>query len=137
MHRVMDELVEEMQLDAEVRDISYETGEAAEIASRFGLVPGTAKDVARAAGIRLDKRKINRLIQEPPSSHELTRAADGIAAKWSPELDAELEECEAKARESGILMTPVLLIDGELVHWGHMPLRAELEQWLRSRAGAG
>jgi len=54
------------------------------------------------------------------------RAADS----WSVELDRILAPCERAAEDAGYLMTPVLVVDGKVVHHGSVPAQQDVKEWL-------
>lgn len=45
-------------------------------------------------------------------------------------LDNWLRDFENKAEEAGILMTPVLIINGEIKHQGSVAALSQIEEWL-------
>ncbi len=80
--------------------ISYDSDEA----QQLGRV-GTAHDIADWSDMQMDWGRIRDIV------------ADG----WSHELDDFLMPCKVKADELGWLMTPVLVIDDEIVFSGFVP----------------
>jgi hypothetical protein len=121
--------VKEYHLDAKVNHLSYADIEAVEIARSFGLEPGTAKEVANKANQNLDQEKINEIIQDTSLSKN-TEFKEINDCNWSMELDEFLKPYQQMASELGILMTPVLIINGELKHNGSVPKLAQIEEWL-------
>lgn len=51
---IVTQISETMGLRADIRHISYTSDEAAQYADSVGLVPGTAKDVEKKAGIEIN-----------------------------------------------------------------------------------
>ena len=51
------------------------------------------------------------------------------ADTWTPALDAMLEPCRAAAASVGYLMTPVVVVDGDVRHHGSVPSLRQLEAW--------
>jgi hypothetical protein len=112
-----------------VRHCAYDSEEAAAVGRRFGRWVGTAKHVAEQACIAMDWDAVRGLIDNSRSPEAPTSRP---AEAWTPELDAMLDACRAAADEAGFLMTPVLLVHGEVKHHGSVPRRAQIELWLRS-----
>ena len=59
---------------------------------------------------------------------ELSRPAE----MWTPALDAFLEPCRAAADRAGFLMTPILVLNGEVKHHGSVPTVEQIRDWLAS-----
>ena len=123
-----------MEIFGEIHHIAYTSEKAQEIALSFGLTPGTAKDVARVAGRPLD-------LADPLSMDDTLDEAD--YANFPKELldlhqmmkevailDHRLRPFEHIALDYGIMMTPVLLINGEVKHQGSVPPLTAIDQWL-------
>lgn len=123
---VFSDKIKKMGLDAELIHLGFNDQEAIDIAAKFGLQPGTSGMVAQILNKPMDPtRKFDpddELIYNEEYSNYLTN--------WSYELDESLREYELKAREVGILMTPTVLINGELKHSGSVPRLAVIEEWL-------
>lgn len=49
---------------------------------------------------------------------------------WSAELDDALKLFENRSNEVGIMMTPVLVINGEIKHQGSVPALEDIDSWL-------
>lgn len=127
---LVSETAGELHVAVSIDHISYETEQAVRIGRGINMTVGTAKHVASAAGITVDWMAVHRIIENPPSPQRLCRDPGGIASKWSPELDEMLGPCEEAAFAAGVLMTPVLIIDGEIVHSGSVPAREQVGDWL-------
>jgi hypothetical protein len=128
---MVQDIVEEMQLDVPVRHIAYTTIEAHQIAAKSGLLPGTAKDVAKRVASGVDWDRVYALTQQPSQGLDQTSCCGSPAQNWSPALDEALRPCEEKSGEAGILMTPVLVINGEKIHSGSVPGRLQVAEWIR------
>ena len=57
------------------------------------------------------------------------------ATQWSPALDEALRPCEQIAYETGIMMTPVLVLGGRLLHQGSVPERRKVREWIQAYFG--
>ena len=120
-------LVAEIQsfgTDAEVRHIAYTSEEAFLIARELDLEPGTAKEVAKKIGQTIDLDSPN-TIEIPPvlwDDHKykglshLKNLFDQVNI-----LDNRLRVYEDAAEENGILMTPVFMINGDVIYKGSVP----------------
>ena len=118
------DIVNDLPLSVPVRHVEYTSDEARQLAKAEGLVPGTAKDVAKRLGIAMDWPAIFNMIETAglsDSNSGLTQCCPTAAAKWTPELDDALRPCEVQALEAGIMMTPVLVINGKPIHQGSVP----------------
>lgn len=126
---IIDEKVKEFQLDAEVRHLAYSDMEAKELAQSFGLQAGTAKDVSGRIHLEIDGQRIsdakNNKIIHPDFEFESYNDCN-----WTFELDEVLRPFEHQAKEAGIMMTPVLIINGELKHQGSVPGLRKINKWL-------
>ncbi|NDL67526.1 thioredoxin family protein [Anaerotalea alkaliphila] len=130
---VVSEKVKDMELDAEVRHMAYSSEEAVAIAKKAGLTPGTAKDVARILDRKVDlhdkeaERDLETLDLTGLEPH-LQPLAQLMREVWI--LDHRLRFFENKAQEAGILMTPVLVVNGKILHQGSMPGLDKIGAWL-------
>ncbi len=127
--KVMDAKVKELQIDADVRHVTYTDAEARQFAQSIGLETGTAKDVSRKIRQEIDSDKISALLNNRIINPDC-EFNDYNDCNWSFELDELLRPFENKAREAGILMTPILIINGELKHQGSVPGLNKINEWL-------
>ena len=100
LHGITIEAVHELSVQADVKKIACSSDEA----QRFGRT-GNAHDIAQWAGLEIDWDAVRRL----------------ASVGWSQALDDLLMPCKEKADAEGWLMTPVLLIDGQVVCAGYVP----------------
>jgi small redox-active disulfide protein 2 len=128
------ELVNELDLPIMIRHLVYTDDEARQFAASLGLKPGTAKEVAKEAGIEIDWDEVYRIIDAPgapggqPSEETCCPMRPG--AKWTPALDLALRPCEERALSVGVMMTPVLVMAGSICHQGSVPSRAQVRKWI-------
>ena len=127
--KVMDEKIKEMQIDATVRHIAYTDTEAKQFAQSIGMEAGTAKDVSRRIHLEIDSQKISAVLNNKTENPDC-EFREYNNCNWSFELDELLRPFENKAKEVGILMTPVLIINGKLKHQGSVPPMAKINEWL-------
>jgi hypothetical protein len=119
-----------MGVPVNVRHLIYSDSDAREFAEAIGKETGTAKDVAAKAKIDMDWDHVYSVAKDPPSQPEDIDEVDGIARLWSPEMDDALRTCEEKADSVSTLMTPILVVDGEVKHHGSVPSLRKLRLWL-------
>lgn len=122
--------VHEMGLDAEFIPLVYTSKEAEAIAQPQGLSPGTAKAVAEVLGVAVDSEAFTRFEENFKPNPESPYFAYNDC-RWSVEMDELLRPLENHAIEAGIMMTPVLVIDGTIKHQGSVPYMSDIIHWLR------
>ena len=110
-----------------LRHCSFDSPEAAELGLKLGRKVGTAKHIAMEAGIPMDWDAVYSLIdQNKPAARSVSRPADS----WTPDLDGMLEPCRKAAEAAGYLMTPILVVNGKVVHHGNLPSKHQIQEWL-------
>jgi len=93
----------------EIKKISLHSEEA----KQYGKIV-TPHDIGELTGLTVDENKIREL-----------------AKTWSKELDNELMPCKEKAEEIGYLMTPVLIINGQVKSMGFVPDKEKIQEWIK------
>lgn len=129
LKNVIEKKVKELNLIAEIEHLAYTDKKSNEIANRIGLNAGTAKDVAKKINKEIDKLKLSELLQNKTSIANC-EYKDYNEFNWSYELDEFLRPYEISAKNAGILMTPILIINGELKHQGSVPEIQKIINWL-------
>jgi small redox-active disulfide protein 2 len=126
------ELAGELGLSVRIRHMAYTDREAVEFADGMGLTPGTAKDVARKGDIPMDWQRVFQMANVPADMAEKNRedVCCPSVAPWTPELDEILRPCEERALDLGVMMTPVLVLSGNVRHQGSVPSREQVKTWL-------
>ena len=125
--KVVSDKVKELGINAEVKHLIFTDSEAGEFAGQSGLVMGTASSVAKKMNVEIDN---SRKIVPNFDSEFNVEYEDYFLTNWSYELDEHLRIYENNAKELGILMTPSLIINGELKHSGSVPRLSQIEAWL-------
>ncbi len=120
----------ELGIAMDFRKLTYSDQDARGLAASIGKTTGTAKDVERLAGIRIDWDRLSDLGATPPTYPDDREVLEGPARQWSPEFDAVLRPCQERADAVGVLMTPILVVDGKVVHHGSVPSMDQLRAWL-------
>jgi len=135
LNQMVADIINDLHLSVPVRHVGYTSDEAHQLAKAEGLVPGTAKEVAKRLGIAMDWPAILNMIDTAgltESSSGQPQCCPSAAARWTPELDIALRPCEVQALEAGIMMTPVLIINGKSVHQGSVPDADQARDWIKS-----
>jgi len=125
--RIVSDKVKEFEINAELHHLAYTDSGAIAFAGQLGLETGTASSVAKKMNVEIDN---SRRISPDLNSDFNTEYEDYFATNWSYELDEHLRLYENKAREMGVLMTPTLIINGDLKHSGSVPRFSQIEEWL-------
>lgn len=128
---IIDEKVKELQIDAEVKHFAYTDPEAKEFAQSFGLEAGTAKDVSKRINLEIDSQRVS-MAKYDKTIHPDFDFEPYNDCNWTYELDEALRPVERQAQITGIMMTPVLIINGELKHQGSVPSLSKINEWLTS-----
>ena len=126
----VERLVKEMDLSVNIRHLVYNDAEASEFAKSICKEFGTAKHVAYKAGIKMGINKVQLEIKDGRTLPEDYDQIDGPARRWSPEMDEKLRPFQMKAESIGMLMTPILIIFGEVKHHGSVPSIEQMKSWL-------
>lgn len=126
----VERLMKEAETSVGIKKIVYTEPEAVEFAASIGKVPGTSMDIAQRAGIKIDWKRYASVLKNPPSHPEDIDVIDGPARQWSPELDEILRPFQEKAGSVGVLMTPIVVVDGEVKHHGSVPTIEQIRSWL-------
>ena len=126
----VERISKEMSVPLNIRHMIYSDLEAQAFAKSLGKETGTAKHVADKTGIHVDWDHVHAVVANPPSRPEDFDEIDGIARQWSPEMDEAIRHCQQKADSVSILMTPILVVDGQVKHHGSVPSLEQLRSWL-------
>ena len=126
----IERLANEIEVPVKVKKLSYTDQEAREFAASVGKETGTAKDVVTRTGIDIDWNRLSQINDHPPSHPEDIGLINGPAKRWSNEFDEVLRPCQEKAESVGLLMTPIVVVDGEVKHSGSVPSIEQLRSWM-------
>jgi len=106
-------VAKEIASQPSIRKIVYSSEEA----QHFGKVE-TAHEVAEWAGFEIDWEEVRKL----------------ASGEWTKALDDFLMPLAEEAKRQGWIMTPVVVIDGIVVHFGHVPEMDKIRSWFSVRA---
>jgi len=126
----VERIIREEGLPLRARNLIYTEPEAQQFAESIGKVCGTGKLVVDKTGIVIDRGKLQAVVKDPPSRPEDYSQIDGQAKRWSPEMDEVLRPIQMKAESVGVLMTPILVVEGEVKHHGSVPSIDQIRSWL-------
>lgn len=113
----------------DIKHMIYSDFRVQTFAKSLGKETGTAKHVAEKAGINIDWEHVHAVVANPPSRPEDFDEIAGTARQWSPEMDEAIRPCQEKAESVDILMTPILVVDGQIKHHGSVPSIEQLRVW--------
>ena len=97
--------------------------------SLYKITKATPPQVAEAAGITINEKRRDELVR---LRRELVGPEARAAETWTPALDALMDPCREAAEGAGFLMTPVLVVNGVVVHHGSVPTEEQIREWLVS-----
>ncbi len=126
--RVLIENAESSEMMINLQHCSFDSPLAKEIGQKLNLKIGTAKHVSMKANIPMDWDLVYDLINDKKQSLPKDSSPSDT---WSPELDLALEPCHKSAEYAGYLMTPILIVDGNVVHSGDVPSQVKVFFWLQ------
>lgn len=126
----VEETVEENALGSlvEITHLAYSEAEAIKIGEKLGRKLGTAKHVAAEGGLEFDKEAFNCWTEERINAVEVINRPADI---WNQALDDLLAKYQAMAESVSYLMTPILIVNGEVKHHGSVPARDRILQWIK------
>jgi len=103
--------------DLVIDHFSWDSPQARALEPVIGKKTGTAKQVAHAAGIPVDWDAV---YEEIGRQKERAGTDARPAQYWSPRLDDLLNPCREQAAKSGYFMTPILIVDNRVCHFGNV-----------------
>lgn len=111
-------------IDGELRHIAYTSEEASLIAKGLGLEAGTANEVAKKMGQTMSSNPLESSeIEALNWDEEVYKNFEHLKSLFKEVniLDNRLRIYEDAAEENGILMAPVFIINGKVIHKGSVP----------------
>ena len=109
----------------DVRKIAIHTDEA----GRYGKVE-SGHGIGEAGNVKADPEKMKRLMGE---LNELIKDESGNEALIDTrlkELEGVLQPLKDKAKELGYLMTPVLIVNGDVKSMDYVPSTDDIKAWI-------
>lgn len=126
----VEKLAEKLSPPVKVKIMLNTDAEIIEYAAALGKKITTVKDIAMSSRIKIDWKHFASVAGNPPTPPEDIDSLEGPARQWSPELDEALRPYQEYAESTGVLMTPILVVGGEVKHHGSVPSINQLRSWL-------
>ena len=120
---------EGLQRPVTVRHVRVDSVETAAVGHAVNRQVGTPPQVAEEAGSRWIGSAGTSSVQE---QRRLVGDESRAAESLDSALDALLDPCREAAEAVGYLMTPVLVVNGTVVHHGSVPTVERVREWLVS-----
>jgi hypothetical protein len=109
----------------EVRKVAIHSAEA----EKYGKVE-SGGGIAEAINIRPDTESMGRLMGQINELMADEGKNESLIDAKLKELQKVLTPIENKARELGYLMTPVLVVNGQVKSMGYVPAKEEIQGWI-------
>lgn len=126
----VERLAKELSPPGAVRKMLNTDARAIDFAAALGKKIATVKDIATVSGIKIDWKHFASVAAHPPTPPEDIDCLEGPARRWSRELDEALRPYQEYADSAGVLLTPVLVVEGRVRHHGSVPSIDQLRLWL-------
>jgi hypothetical protein len=123
-------LINEAKSPITLTVLTYNDPEAQKFAASVGKEAGTAKHVIQKTGLVIDGNRLAAVRENPPTPPEDIDLIDGPARSWSLEFDEVLRPCQEKAESVGLLMTPIVVVDGIVKYHGAVPSIEQIKSWI-------
>ncbi len=111
--------------EIEVSKVAIHSAEA----EKYGKVEA-GHGIAEAGNIKPDTESMGRLLREIEELTADEGKNESLIDTKLKELQKVLTPIENKAKELGYLMTPVLVVNGEVKSMGYVPSREEIQGWI-------
>ena len=122
LYRMIDEMLENRD-DIYLSHCSFDSQEAITLGRKLNHKIGTAKHISKEAEIKVDWDEVYNIIEK---NKALAGNNCTSADYWSQELDDIFEPCQKAASSVNYLMTPVLIVDGNVRFFGSVPTRKKI-----------
>ena len=119
------EVAEQFSEDMEVKKVAIHTAEA----EKYGKAEA-GHGIGEAGNIKPDFEKMGMLMRELEELKADEEKNEGLIDAKLKELEVVLEPIKEKAKELGFLMTPVLVIDGQVKSMDYVPSKEEIRAWI-------
>ena len=125
LHRLANEVREDFPGKVEVRRVSAHSEEA----GKYGKIEG-GHHIADNFNIAHNHERIESLMKEINELKEDAEKNEGLIHEKFKAIDEELRPIKEKAREVGILITPVLIVNGKIKSMDYVPDRGLIRKWI-------
>jgi len=121
--------VAQQYAEVEVKKIPSDTEEA----KKYGRVAG-GHVIAETEKVEHNHHRIEELRGQLEGQTENKDAA--LVETTMDEIEKELTPVKEKARERGYLMTPVVIVNGQIKSSGEIPKKDEIQAWVQAALNA-
>jgi hypothetical protein len=124
-YRRAQEAAQKLPGQIEVRKVAIHSAEA----EKYGNVE-SGGGIAEAGNIKPDTESMGRLMGEIKELKANEEKNESLIDAKLKELQKVLTPIQDKAKELGYLMTPVLVVNGEVKSMGYVPAKEEIQGWI-------
>jgi len=121
------EIAEEFPGKIEAKKIFTNSEEA----KKYGKAEG-GHDIAQREKVEHDEEGIKRLMQEIDKLKADEEKNKSLIEAKMQEIQGKLTPITKKAEEKGYLMTPVLIINGQVKASGYVPSKEKIREWVKN-----
>lgn len=119
------EVAQQFSGDIEVKKAAIHTEEA----EKYGKVEA-GHGIGEAGNIKPDVEKMGRLMRELEELKTNEEKNESLIDVKLKELDVVLQPVKEKAKALGYLMTPVLIVNGQVKSADYVPSKEEIRAWI-------
>jgi len=119
------EVAQQFPEEIEVRKVAIHSEEA----EKFGKVEA-GHGIEVAGKVKPDFEKMGKLLRELDELTADEEKNESLIDAKLKELEKVLQPIKEKARELGYLMTPVLVINGQVKSMDYVPSKEEIQAWI-------
>ena len=125
-------IIKDCGTDCTIRMLDLYSEEAGRIAEAMGRMIGTTNEISKASGVAVDRKAFAVAVLKASEGKDDNCRPGEL---WSPAFDEALDAVSKAAEQVNYYMTPVILVDGELLWHGSVPPEEELRKWITEKAG--
>ena len=125
LHRLANEVREDLPGKVEVRRVSAHSEEA----GKYGKIEG-GHHIAETFNIAHNHERIESLMKEINELKKDEKKNEELINEKFKAIDEELSPIKKKAKEVGILMTPVLVVNGKIKSMDYVPDMGLIRKWV-------
>jgi hypothetical protein len=119
------ELARQFPGEIEVKKVAIHSAES----EKYGKVE-SGHGIAEAGNIKPDTESMGRLLREIEELTAYEEKNESLIEAKLKELEKILNPLKDKAKELGYLMTPVLVVNGQVKSMNHVPSKEEIQGWI-------
>jgi hypothetical protein len=119
------EVAQQLPGEIEVRKVAIHSAEA----EKYGKVE-SGHGIAEDGNIQPDVDSMKKLLEELDKLTSNEEENENLIDARLQELEKVLTPIQDKAKELGYLMTPVLVVNGQVKSMNHVPSKEEIQGWI-------